>query len=203
MGAFSKLKGYVQVLIIVGVCAALLAGVWYVFLTPIETEITAQKSKIIDLDSRLDKARAQKARFDQFKKEVQALQVKLDDLKRILPLDRETDQILRQVQSSASGAGLKIQSGVSKPPVDHEVYAEYPLEMEVIGTYHSLGEFLERVRRLDRIVNIDRLRIQSRASEGQAALTASVGANYEAKTYVYREPADDKAPAATAVKVKK
>ena len=177
MGAFSKLKGYVQVLIILGICGALLAGVWYVFMTPIELEITAQEAKITDLNSKLDKSRAQKARFDQFKKEVQALQVKLDDLKRILPLDRETDQILRQVQSSASGAGLKIQSGVSKPPVDHEVYAEYPLEMEVIGTYHSLGEFLEKVRRLDRIVNIDRLRIKSRASDGPAALTASVGAN--------------------------
>jgi type IV pilus assembly protein PilO len=203
MGAFSKLKGYVQVLIILVICGALLGGVWYVFMSPIELEITAQQAKVADLDSKLNKSRAQKARFDQFKKEVTALQVKLDDLKRILPLDRETDQILRQVQSSASGSGLKIQSGVSRPPIDHEVYAEYPLEMEVIGTYHSLGEFLEKVRRLDRIVNIDRLRIQSRASDGPAALTASVGANYEAKTYVYREPVDNKAPAATAVKVKK
>ena len=203
MGAFSKLKWYVQVLIIGAVSGALLAGVWYVFLSPIQLEIEGQKTKVADLDTKLTKSRAQKAKFDQFKKEVEALQVKLDDLKKILPLDRETDQILRQVQTSASGSNLKIQSGVSRPPVDHEVYTEYPLEMAVIGTYHSLGEFLERVRRLDRIVNIDRLKIESRASEGEAAYTASVGANYEAKTYVYREEVKDTAPAAKAVKVKK
>ena len=96
---------------------------------------------------------------------------------------------------------MQVSKVTPRNTIDHEVYTEYPLEMVVIGTYHSLGEFLEKIRRLDRIVNIDRLKIESRASEGEAALSASVGANYEAKTYVYREEVVDKAP--KAVKVKK
>jgi type IV pilus assembly protein PilO len=201
MSAFSKLKWYVQVLIVAVVCGGLLGGVYYVFLMPIQAEIDGQTTKLADLSSKVEKSQKQKAVFEQFKKEVEGLQAKLEDLKKILPLDRETDQILKQVQYSASGSGLKIQSGVSRAPVDHEVYTEYPLEMVVVGTYHTLGEFLEKIRRLDRIVNIDRLKIESRASEGEAALSASVGANYEAKTYVYRDEVVDKAP--KAVKVKK
>ena len=200
MGAFSKLKWYVQILIVAVVCGGLLGGVYYVFLMPMQAEIDGQTAKLTDLTAKVEKSQKQKAVFEQFKKEVEALQTKLEDLKKILPLDRETDQILRQVQSSASASGLKIQSGVARAPVDHEVYTEYPLEMVVIGTYHSLGEFLEKIRRLDRIVNIDRLKIESRASEGEAALSASVGANYEAKTYVYREEVVDKAPKAVNVK---
>lgn len=203
MGSFSKLKWHVQVLIVAVVCGVLLGGVYYVFLAPIQLEIDGQTTKLADLTANVEKSQRQKAVFDQFKKEVDALQAKLEDLKKILPLDRETDQILRQVQSSASGSGLKIQSGVARPPVDHEVYTEYPLEMVVVGTYHSLGDFLEKIRRLDRIVNIDRLKIESRASEGEASYTASIGANYSAKTYVYRDEVLDKAPAAKAVKVKK
>jgi len=202
MGAFSKLKWYVQILIMLVVCGGLLGGIWYWFMAPIQVEIDAQTAKLADLTAKVDKSLKQKAVFEKFKKEVANLQVKLEELKRVLPQDRETDQILKQVQSSASGSGLKIQSGVSRPPVDHEVYTEYPLEMEVIGTYHSLGEFLEKIRRLDRIVNIDNLKIQSRASEGDASFTASVGAHYQAKTYVYRDDVADKAPAAKAVKVK-
>jgi type IV pilus assembly protein PilO len=203
MGAFSKLKGHIQVLIIAVICGALLGAVYYVFLSPIQAENAAQETKLADLTTRVAKLQAQKAVFEKFKKEVEALQVQLEELKSILPQDRETDQILRLVQSSASGSGLRIQSGVARPVVDHEVYAEYPLEMEVIGTYQSLGDFLEKIRRLDRIVNIDRLKIESRASEGAAAFTASIGANYQAKTYVYRDFDPDKAPAAKAVKVKK
>jgi type IV pilus assembly protein PilO len=203
MGAFSKLKPHIQVLIIVLICGALLGAVYYVFLSPIQVEIAAQNTKLADLTGKVAKLQAQKAVFEKFKKEVEALQAQLEDLKKVLPLDRETDQILRQVQLSASGSGLKIQSGVARAPVDQEVYIEYPLDMVVTGTYKSLGDFLERIRRLDRIVNIDRLKIDSRASEGDAALTSSIGANYQAKTYVYREFDPDKAPAATAVKVKK
>jgi type IV pilus assembly protein PilO len=203
MGAFSKLKPHIQVLIIVLVCGALLGAVYYFFLSPIQVEITAQNAKLADLTGKVAKLQAQKAVFEKFKKEVEALQAQLEDLKKVLPLDRETDQILRQVQLSASGSGLKIQSGVSRAPVDHEVYTEYPLDMVVTGTYQSLGDFLEKIRRLNRIVNIDRLKIDSRASEGEAAFTSSIGANYQAKTYVYREFDPDKAPAATAVKVKK
>jgi type IV pilus assembly protein PilO len=203
MGAFGKLKPYVQVLVVAVVCGGLLGIVWYVFMSPIQVTIGNQTTKLADVQAKVDKSLIQKAFFEKFKRESEALRVELEGLKKVLPQDRETDQILNQVQSSASGSGLKIQSGVSKPPIDHEVYTEYPLEMEVLGTYHSLGEFLEKIRRLDRIVNIDKLRIQGRASEGQAALTGSIGANYEAKTYVYRDEVLDKAPAAKAVKVKK
>jgi type IV pilus assembly protein PilO len=204
MGGFAKLKWYVQVLVVAGVCGGLLGGVWYWFLAPVQAEIDVQTKKLADLQANVDKSLRQKAVFEQFKKEAEVLQARLEQLKMVLPQDRETDQILKQVQSSASGSGLQIKSGVSRPPVDHEVYTEYPLDMEVIGTYHSLGDFLEKIRRLDRIVNIDRLKIESRATEGSStAFTASVGANYQAKTYVYRDEVVDKAPAAKAVKVKK
>ncbi len=203
MGGFSKLKWYVQLATVVAVCGALLAGVWYWFMSPIQMDIRAQTARLAEVTAKVDKSLRQKAVFEQFKKEAEVLQARLDELKRVLPQDRETDQILKQVQSSASGSGLKIQSGVSRAPVDHEVYTEYPLEMSVIGTPHTLGEFLEKIRRLDRIVNIDKLKIDGRASEGEASYTASIGASYEAKTYVYREQVADKVPAATAVKVKK
>src|SRR5205814_4996377 len=101
MGAFSKLKWYVQILIVAVVCGGLLGGVYYVFLMPIQVEIDGQTAKLADLTSKVEKSRQQKAVFEQFKKQVEALQTKLEDLKKILPLDRETDQILRQVQSSA------------------------------------------------------------------------------------------------------
>jgi type IV pilus assembly protein PilO len=121
----------------------------------------------------------------------------------VLPQDRETDQILNRVQVSASTSGLKIDSGVQKPAIDHEVYTEWPLEMEVVGTYHNLGAFLSKIRQLDRIVNVSKLRINTKAAEGEASFTGSISANLEASTFVYRDEIAKEAPAAKAVKAKK
>ena len=57
----------------------------------------------------------------------------------MLSQDKEIESILSQVQASARNAGLKIQQGVSKPVVPKEAYSEWPIEMQVLGDYHSLG----------------------------------------------------------------
>jgi type IV pilus assembly protein PilO len=94
---------------------------------------------------------------------------------------------MRQVQQSAITSALKIQRVDFRPTVDYEVYTEWPFTMEVIGTYHNVGAFLDKIRQLPRMVNINNLRLSGRASEGEAAFTASVGATYTATTYVYKE----------------
>jgi Tfp pilus assembly protein PilO len=74
--------------------------------------------------------------------------------------------------------------------------------MEVIGTYHAIGAFLDRIRQLPRIVNIGNLKIQSRASEGESAYNSSVGATFTATTFVYREEIVQQAPPAKPAKAK-
>ena len=201
MGAFGKLKWYLQIIIVLVVCGGLFGGVWYFFMSPIQVTIVDQKKKLGDISGKVEKSRKLKATYVQFKKESDALEAQLNELKMVLPQDRETDQILRRVQASAALSGLKINSGVQKPAIDHDVFTEWPLEMEVVGTYHNLGAFLQRIRQLDRIVNVSKLKIETRASEGEASYTGSIGANYEASTFVYREIAKE-APAPKAVKNK-
>jgi type IV pilus assembly protein PilO len=198
MGAFGKLKWYVQLLIVVLVCGGLLGGFWYTMLSPISAEIEAKTGQVTELQTKVDKTLALKARYEQFKKEAQVLEAKLEELKRILPQDKEIEHILSQVQASARNSGLKIQQGVSKPVVDHEVYSEWPMEMQVLGTYHSLGAFLQQIRELPRIVNVGKLKVDSRSGTNEDGGANSIGATYEATTFVYREIADTAAKAETA-----
>jgi type IV pilus assembly protein PilO len=187
---FQKLKWYYQILIVAGVCGGLLGLLWYQYLSPIKQEIAAKQQAVNQLTQQIAKSLQQKMALDQFKKESVALQAKLNELKLVLPLEKETDQILRAVQQSASNSALRILRVGPRPIIDHDVYTEWPIDMEVVGTYHNIGAFLDRIRQLPRIVNISSLRISSRASEGEAAFTASVGATYTATTFVYRdEPA--------------
>ena len=202
MGGFAKLKAHIQILIVALVCGGALGVFWYSMLQPISAEIETKTKQADDLQAKVDKLMALKALYEQFKKESQALEVRLNELKKVLPQDKEIENILSQVQASARNSGLKIQQGISKPVVDHEAYSEWPMEMQVTGDYHSLGAFLQKIRELPRIVNVGKLRVDSRSGTGPDGGRLTIGATYEATTFVYREIVDA-APSAGTAKAKK
>jgi type IV pilus assembly protein PilO len=183
----SNLSSVKQVLLVVVVCGALLAGFWYQFLSPIQTDIESKTAKMNELKAIVAKSEAQEKELQKIKVEAMELQARLDMLKMALPLEKETDQIFRAVQLQAGGSGLKVFRVAPKPTVDHEVYIEYPIDLEVTGTYHNVGMFLDKIRKLPRIVNVGGLRLTSKASEGELAFTSSVNAVYTATTFVYKD----------------
>lgn len=198
---FQRMKWYYQVFIVAAVCGGLLAGFWYQVLKPIQTDIEGRTKQLSDLQATITKSLEQQKVLAQIKKDALALQVKLDSLKSVLPLEKETDQVLRAVQRSASSSELRILRVGFRPIIDHEVYTEWPIDMDVVGTYHNIGSFLDKIRELPRIVNIGALKIQARASQGADSTSASVQANYTATTFVYRdEPLVSAAPPRTVTK---
>jgi type IV pilus assembly protein PilO len=183
----ARLKWYYQVLLVAGVCGGLLATFWYQYLTPINDDIQARTKTLSDLQVVIAKSLQQQKQLEQLKKEAQELQAKLDKLKTVLPLEKETDQIFRSVQQQATTSALRILRVAPRPLIDHEVYTEWPIDMDVTGTYHNVGAFLDRIRQLPRIVNITGLKMNVRNAEGEQAFTTSVGATYVATTFVYKE----------------
>src|SRR6266852_1290603 len=196
-----KLKWYYQVVIVTAVCGGLLALFWYQFLTPINADIQSRMSHLDDLQKTIAKSLQQQKQLAEIKKEAIELQAKLDMLKTVLPLERETDLLFRSVQQQATTSALRIVRVAPRPTIDHEVYTEWPIDMEVIGTYHNVGSFLDKIRRLPRIVNLTALKLNVRSAEGDLAATQSVGATYVATTFVYKkEGIASTAPPPTTVK---
>ena len=196
----AKLKWYYQVLLVAVVCGGLLGLFWYEVLSGMQADVDAKKVKAGELQAVVARSEAQSRELERIKKEALELQDKLDMLKAVLPLDKETDQIFRAVQLHAAASGLSVSRVSPKATIDHEVYTEYPIDLDVTGTYHTVGAFLDRIRQMPRIVNINSLRLASRASEGEAASRASVGATYTATTFVYKDEQPATAPPAKPVK---
>ena len=196
----AKVKWYYQVLLIGGICGGLLALFWYQYLNPMNDDIQGRIKILNDLQVVIAKSLQQQKQLEQLKKEAQELEEKLDKLKTVLPLEKETDQIFRSVQQQATTSALRILRVAPRPLIDHEVYTEWPIDMEITGTYHNVGIFLDKIRQLPRIVNITGLRMNVRNAEGDQSFTTSVGATYVATTFVYKEeviapPAPPPAPA--------
>src|SRR5262245_9752123 len=149
--SFSKLKWHYQILLVASLSGGLLALAWYYYLAPIQDQITAKKGQVQDLESQVARSNAQKLIFEKFKAETEELGKKLEVLKSILPLEKETDQILRTIQAGVATSGLRPIRYNLRSTIDHDVYTEWPWDMEIIGTYHNIERFLDKIRQLPRI----------------------------------------------------
>jgi type IV pilus assembly protein PilO len=188
-------------LIVAGFCGLLLGLAWYYYLSPIKVAIEGKRTELAEVKAQVEKSQQLERSYAKFKADSAALEEQLNKLKSVLPLEKETDQILRQVQSSASTSALRILRVVSRATIDHDVYTEWPIEMEIVGTFHNLGRYLDKIRLLPRIVNIGNMKIQSRASDGPGGTPATIGATYTATTFVYKEEApEENAPKGTVPK---
>ena len=62
------------------------------------------------------------------------------------------------------------------------MHAEWPIGLQLEGTYHDLGTFLERVSKFPRIINVGDIHIKSRRTRSRAPST--ITAECTATTFV-------------------
>jgi hypothetical protein len=68
-----------------------------------------------------------------------------------------------------------------QPIATRELHAEWPIGLELEGTYHSLGAFLDRVSRFPRIINVGSLNITTKDDQTD---TATIEVSCTATTFV-------------------
>ena len=67
-----------------------------------------------------------------------------------------------------------------------ETHAEWPIGLQLEGTYHNLGAFFERISRFPRIINVTGIAI--RARDANSASASTITADCTATTFVLIEP---------------
>ncbi len=89
------------------------------------------------------------------------LDASLARLRARLPARRDAATLLRRLETAATRSGLTIRAFVPRPAVERSWYAEWPIRLELSGTYQHLSLFFDRVRRFDRIVNLEDIAVRA------------------------------------------
>ena len=99
-------------------------------------------------------------------REVGALESRLADLRAVLPEEKDAADLLRRMQTVAVQSNLTIKSFKPAPVVTKQLHAEWPINLELDGTYHNLALFFDRVGKFTRIVNISGLGVRGHEKPG-------------------------------------
>ena len=144
---------YLQFVIFVTVALAVYGGFWYFMTSGTRAETRELEEKVATLRQANARAQIASQRLNEFKVSYERAQADYDDLKALLPEQRELTTVLQGVQERARGR-LSVRRFSPKDDVQQDFYTGKPIEVEVTGTYNNLGAFYAQMAAYQRIVSI-------------------------------------------------
>lgn len=144
-----------------------IAGLGFFFLiSPTIDEAEALTEELGKLNSKIEESRTIASDIARYKREMLALEKRLDSALSKLPNEKEIPDLLESISDAVKEVGLKVFLFQPGKVRKKGFYAEVPVKMKVQGGYESLYEFSDRMAKLPRIVNIGGLNIKSKKGKG-------------------------------------
>jgi type IV pilus assembly protein PilO len=139
----------------------------------------------------------QAVNLDLHRQQLREIDTQFGALLRQLPNKSQMDALLVDINQAGLGRGLQFE--LFRPAAQEsarEFYAELPIQVKVIGTYHDMGAFASDVGQLSRIVTLNDVKIEA-GKDGTLTMEAV------ARTFRYldeQEVAQQRKAAAAATK---
>ena len=190
---FDKLPWYGQVGVFLVLSIALFFAFRVYYVGPqLETQVQKQ-AELQRKRSEVAQAEQDAIELAEFQTEVDDLNSRLAALSAVLPEQQEVAGLLRRLQTFAVQSNLTLRAFRPQAAVNQEMHSEWPIQLELDGTFHNLGNFFDRVSKFSRIINIDNVIIRAKEPP---ELNLTISAECTATTFVLlNQPAPEAAPA--------
>ncbi len=176
-----------RVLVLVITVLVLAAAFYYFKYDPQQKQIQQLRSSIQSQETRIATLKKYAAETEKLTQEVQKAEEEFAAMLKLLPDQREIPALLETVSQIGAQEGLENLLFQPLPEVPHEFHATIPVRLDLVGHYHQLGLFLDRISRLGRIIQVDNLALKRRSD-------SSVQVSCNLATYRFLEEHERKKP---------
>jgi type IV pilus assembly protein PilO len=158
----TKLPWYAQVGAFVALAVVGCGMFYYYYEMPVRADMAGRKSQLMALRVDITKGLTTAKKLPEFRQQVTDLEGRLANLKAILPEEKDAADLLNRMQTVAVQSNMTIKGFKPSPTVTKQLHAEWPITLELDGTYHNLAIFFDRVGKFTRIVNISGLDVKGK-----------------------------------------
>src|SRR5215208_6572211 len=158
----TKLPWYAQVGAFVALAVVGCGIFYYYYEQPVRVDIDSRQTQLQALRADITKGLTTAKKLPEFRQEVTDLESRLANLKAILPEEKDAADLLNRMQTVAAQSSMTIKGFRPAPTVTKTLHAEWPIALELEGTYHNLAIFFDRVGKFTRIVNISGLDVKGK-----------------------------------------
>jgi type IV pilus assembly protein PilO len=175
--------------LIVGLILGLFA--YLVYFKPKQANLKSIRAERIQVEDQVAKLQIKKRQIDKLQAELVELGKSIAELEPLIPAKKEEGEILRNVQQLAFDTQLDVLRFSPDREIPKEYYNEKPIAVEIVGSYHNLGLFFDRMLRFPRIFNIDDFTVRALPSQTDETTISAV---FTAKTYFFLDISQVKRP---------
>lgn len=181
---YFKLPEYQKILMSFSV-VLIFAGLYiYLLYMPMLESLGVLEKKLSDLQSKVSQVRAVAAELPKFEEEHKKVTELLAKALTQLPGNDEIPKLLKDMEVLGNSAGVEFVSVSLKKEHRKSFYAEVPISLSMVGLYHDIAVFFDKLSKLPRIVNVSRIAISKpKMVEGRLILSL----NCIATTYKFIE----------------
>jgi len=160
--SLSKFPWYAQIGAFVLLSVVGAGTFYYYYEMPFRADMAARDAQLRAIRADMNKGLATAKKLDDFRRQVADLEARLNGLRAVLPEEKDAADLLRRMQIVAAQSNLTIKSFKPSPIVTKQLHAEWPITLELDGTYHNLALFFDRVGKFTRIVNVSGLDVKGK-----------------------------------------
>jgi type IV pilus assembly protein PilO len=183
---------------------------WFALISGKREELAGLERTEAGLRAEFEKEQGRAVNLEPLKQQLSQMEQVLQQMLRQLPSKTEMPDLIIDISQTALSSGLVnelFQPGAEQPK---EFYAEKPIALRMVGSYHQFGAFVSGVASLPRVVILTMHDINLKPKDPKTGITARSGAlelSGTVKTYRYLDElemeAQEKAAAAKDAKDKK
>ena len=176
----------------VGACVLLIALIiglgWYLFVKDRRLTLQAEEATEVQLREEFQGKQGRAANLEPLKQQLAQMEVMLQQMLRQLPSKNEMPDLIVDISQTALAAGINNELFQPGAESQREFYAEKPIQLRMVGSYHQFGAFVSGVASLPRVVimTMHDISLQPRdGSDGTLVLSGTV------KTYRYLDEEEE------------
>ncbi|WNH53278.1 type 4a pilus biogenesis protein PilO [Stenotrophomonas oahuensis] len=183
---------------------------WFALISGKRDELETLERKEVSLRADFEKEQGRAVNLEPLKQQLAQMEQVLQQMLRQLPSKTEMPDLIIDISQTALSSGLNNELFQPGEEMTKEFYAEKPIALRMVGSYHQFGAFVSGVASLPRVVILTMHDINLKPKDPKTGITARTGAlelSGTVKTYRYLDDvemeAQEKAAAAAAASAKK
>jgi type IV pilus assembly protein PilO len=154
-----NLQWHFQLLLLVGIATLLYLTVWYFITSETRAEVQTLNEQVAQLQAKNEAARIATQRINEFRALYASKAMEYEELKVLLPEQREITNVLQGLQDNANESRMIVMRFSPRDDTQQDSIMAKPVEVEVDSNFTNLQAFFEKMAKLPRIVSISNFKI--------------------------------------------
>jgi type IV pilus assembly protein PilO len=168
----------------------IVVGGYLLIWTPSLDELDAAKNKEAELRNTLTDKRRMAFNLNAYKQQMRDIEKTFGTLLKQLPDKSQMDGLLTDINQAGLAQGLVFDYFKPADEKASDFYAEKPISIKVVGTYHQLGHFAEEISKLSRIVTLNDVAVTPLSKDLKDTKEGQLSMEVVAKTYRYLDASE-------------